>query len=257
MKLNLVSTTSTNSTVTVSDEVFAAKPNKIVLSQAVRVYLANQRQGTSKTKTRSEINRSKKKWFKQKGTGNARHGARTPNIFVGGGVSHGPTGLENWKLSLSVAVRRLAMRLALSAQAGSIVVSEEIGELRAKTAVAAKLVKGLTGGSKRVLVILPKTVPNVVRALRNIETVLVMTASRVSLLEVVYADRIIIAKDALTVLEDRLLGKVNAKPTVSQSDEVAMFVAKKVEKKPAKKAAAKTAKKEVKKTTAKSVKKAK
>jgi large subunit ribosomal protein L4 len=94
MKLNVFGNTGKNTELEVSNEVFGQKPVASLLAQAVRVYLSNQRQGTSKVKTRADINRTKKKWYKQKGTGGARHGARTPSIFVGGAVAHGPTGLR-------------------------------------------------------------------------------------------------------------------------------------------------------------------
>src|SRR5260221_12210434 len=100
MKLTVASTVGQTSTLTVSDAVFGAPVNNGVIAQAVRVYLSNQRQGTSKVKTRGEISRTKKKWFKQKGTGNARHGARTPSLFVGGGVAHGPSGIQNYTLKM-------------------------------------------------------------------------------------------------------------------------------------------------------------
>lgn len=81
--------------------IFATKPNQALLAQAVQIYLARARQASAKVKTRSEVNRTKKKWFKQKGTGNARHGARTAGIFVGGGVAHGPNGQQHYKLNLA------------------------------------------------------------------------------------------------------------------------------------------------------------
>ncbi len=89
MKLPLLTPTGVTGTISVSEALFKAEVNPILLAQVVRVYLANSRQATSKVKTRSEINRTKKKWYRQKGTGGARHGARTANIFVGRGVSHG------------------------------------------------------------------------------------------------------------------------------------------------------------------------
>src|SRR3989344_8061779 len=71
-------------------EVFGAKINQPLMAQAVRVYLANQRQGNAHTKSRGEITLTTAKWYRQKGTGRARHGAKSAPIFVGGGVAHGP-----------------------------------------------------------------------------------------------------------------------------------------------------------------------
>ena len=86
MKMALLTPTGVTGTTNVSDKLFGADVKLVLLAQAARVYLSNSRQSTSKVKTRSEINRTKKKWYRQKGTGGARHGARTANIFVGGGV---------------------------------------------------------------------------------------------------------------------------------------------------------------------------
>src|SRR5471030_1547190 len=116
MNLTVASTVGKTTSMSVNDAVFAAVINPELIAQAVRVYMSNQRQGSSKVKTRAEVARTKKKWFKQKGTGNARHGARTPNIFVGGGVAHGPNGMQNWSLKLSATMKKAALISALSAQ---------------------------------------------------------------------------------------------------------------------------------------------
>ena len=79
---------------------FAKKPNLSILSQAVRVYLSNQRTAQAKSQTRAEVNRTTKKVYKQKGTGGARHGSRRAPIYVGGGIAHGPRGMQNYKMSL-------------------------------------------------------------------------------------------------------------------------------------------------------------
>ncbi len=86
--------------VTLPSEIFAAKINNQLMAQAVRVFLANQRKARAKTKTRGKVEGSGKKIWAQKGTGRARHGDRYAPIFVGGGISHGPTGKENFKLKM-------------------------------------------------------------------------------------------------------------------------------------------------------------
>lgn len=215
MKLKVVSTIGQNSTLTVSDSVFAAKVNPILIAQAVRVYLSNQRQGTSKVKTRSEINRTKKKWFKQKGTGNARHGARTPNIFVGGGIAHGPTGLQNFILKMPAMMRRAALASALSAQAEKIVVSDDINQLDGKTTSAQKMLKKMLPDANHILVVLPQATPLVVRSLRNLETVFITSADRLNTYEVAYADSIVLTKETVKILEARLGGTKAVKKEVA------------------------------------------
>jgi len=203
MKLTKITATS-KSSLTASDNVFGAEVNKVLLSQAIRIYLSNKRQGTSKVKTRAEVSRTKKKWFKQKGTGNARHGARSANIFVGGGVAHGPKGNENWNLKLTNVMRKKALISVLSAQVNEIVVSDEIMSLSGKTKEAISLMAKLAPQSSKVLIIINETKAEVLRSLRNIETILVVSASRVNALEIAMADKIITTTDAIKTIEERL-----------------------------------------------------
>ncbi len=98
------------------EEIFGLEVKPQLLAQAVRVYLANQRQGTQNAKTRAEVERTRKKLYRQKGTGGARHGDRKAPIFVGGGVAFAPKP-RDYSLALSKKMRRLALYGALSAQA--------------------------------------------------------------------------------------------------------------------------------------------
>lgn len=268
MKVTTITATGTKGSTTVNDALFAAEPNLVLLSQAVRVYLSNQRQGTSKVKTRSEIARTKTKWFKQKGTGNARHGARTPNIFVGGGVSHGPNGSQNWALKLPVRTKRQALIQALSHQAANVVIADDILKLSGKTAEAATLIGQLATPKQRVLVILPSYQEKALFALRNIAQVLVITAPRVSVLEVSVADVIVVTSATIKVLEERLLSASSEAESAENYDPSAAQLVggpvatkapakKRVAVKPAAKPAAKVAKpvKAEAKTAAKSTKK--
>ncbi len=208
MKLTKVNLTGANSSLTANDAVFGSVVNETLLAQAVRVYLSNKRQGTSYTKTRSEVNRTKKKWYKQKGTGNARHGARSANIFVGGGTAHGPKGNTDWTLKLTAVLKKKAMISALSAQASKVVVSDDIMNLSGKTKDAAALIAKVAPEAGKVLVVINKSEENVLKSLRNLETVLVVSASRVNTLEIVLADVVIMTSEAVKALEARLLGEV-------------------------------------------------
>ena len=138
MKLKVITPTSKSSSIEVSDSVFAQKSNPALVAQAVRVYLSNLRQGSAKVKTRSAVKRTKSKWYKQKGTGNARHGSKNAPIFVGGGVAHGPTGNENWKKDLSRKMKSKALRVALSMQVENIVVTDNLNSIGGKTTEAVK-----------------------------------------------------------------------------------------------------------------------
>lgn len=205
MELTVFNPTGKNTALNVRDEVFGATVNKTLLSQAVRVYLSNQRQGTSKVKTRSEINRTKAKWFKQKGTGNARHGAKNANIFVGGGVSHGPTGSENWNKTLSKKMKKVALASALSLQKDNIIVTTVLDGIKPKTKDAIAYLEKLAPDAKRLLIVVDKTMDNIIRSTNNLQNVYVTTARRVNVYEALHAHKIIMTKEAVTILEERVM----------------------------------------------------
>lgn len=207
MKVTSISATNKFSTVTVSDEVFGAAVNKELLSQAIRVYLSNKRQGTSRVKTRSEVIGSRRKIWKQKGTGNARHGARSAPIFVGGGVTHGPTGVENWDRSLSKNMKRKALISALSSQAENIVVTASFDSIEGKTKQAAQFLKSINASDKKVLIMIDTDNEQVRRAFQNIPKITVMQGSLVNALDIARADQIVMTKSALKSLEERLTKK--------------------------------------------------
>lgn len=230
MKLASITSTGKTGSVTAPDSLFAAKVNDVLLAQAIRVYRANARQGTSKVLTRSEVNLTKRKWYKQKGTGNARHGAQSAPIFVGGGVAHGPTGTENWSLTMSRKMKAKALVSALSAQAENVVVADTVADLSGKTKEAVTLLAPVITEAKKVLVVLADRNETVERALANIPNVMVSTAALVNALDIAAANKIVVTSDSVKALENRLVVKKTAteKPA-----------AKAEKKAPAKKAAAK------------------
>jgi len=126
-------------TVLLPEALFGQKPNAVLIAQAVRVFLSNQRSAHAKVKGRGEIQGSTRKIYKQKGTGGARHGARSAPIFVGGGIAHGPHGIENYNLVLPRTLRKKALISALSARAqnGSISIAE-FDKVETKTGKMAK-----------------------------------------------------------------------------------------------------------------------
>jgi large subunit ribosomal protein L4 len=204
VKLTFVDSTGKKSKVSAGSSIFVEKVNQVLIAQAIRVYLSNQRKSNSKVKTRAEVTRTKRKWYKQKGTGNARHGARTPNIFVGGGVSHGPTGNENWTLKLPKKMKKLAMRNVLTVQAENIILNDDFEKLGGKTKEAARLINKLAEKKEKVLVVLPVLNTAISRGLRNIEQVLVARASSLDTLTVASADKILMTTKSIKTLEERL-----------------------------------------------------
>lgn len=209
MKLPLLSLANESKTVTVSEALFAVRPNLELIAQAIHVYRMNQRQGGAKTLRRGEVALTTKKMYRQKGTGRARHGAASAPIFVGGGVAHGPTGMENWKRSLPTVLSRKAVVHALSAQAQekNVVILSDLEKLVGKTKEAAAFLKQYAAGKKHVTIVLDQGHEAVVRALKNIPEVTLTRASRLNTFEVASANLVMIMQPALTALEDRLVAK--------------------------------------------------
>lgn len=128
---------------------FNGKVNWPLLTQAIRVFEERSHLGLAKTKTRAEINRTKKKWYRQKGTGGARHGAKSAPIFVGGGVAHGPKPVRRiLTLSKKMASKALNSALALKGQNQEVVIVSGLAKIT-KTKEVALLIKKLSSGKKK------------------------------------------------------------------------------------------------------------
>lgn len=145
-----------------------------LLAQAVRVYEDRTHFGLSRVKTRSEVNISKKKIYKQKGTGGARHGAKSAHIFVGGGVVHGPTGMKR-DLNLPINMKKKALRVALANKfaSGKAILVEGINKIT-KTSEASKaldILKSKLNMKSQVLVVLANSDAKIFRFFKNIKNV--------------------------------------------------------------------------------------
>src|SRR5579859_4125390 len=152
------------STVELPAEIFEAKINDGLMWQYVMMQRNNARLGTAKTKRRGEINRTHAKWYRQKGTGRARHGSRNAPIFVGGGTAHGPV-VHKYTQRMPKKMRHAALRSALSALArdGQLVFVNELTFENGKTKNAQTTVQALVGGM-RALVLLAERNENVERS---------------------------------------------------------------------------------------------
>jgi len=197
MKVPIVTNTGISGSTTVSDSVFAAEVNKQLLAQAILVYRSNGRQGTSATKTRSAVNATTKKWFKQKGTGNARHGAKSAPIFVGGGRAHGPKANSNWSKGLTKVLKRKALESALSAQSG----------ITGKTQEAAALLAPVAKAGSRILVVVNEVPETTLRALKNLKKVITVPSYQLTALHVAQAQAIVFTSAALADVEARINDK--------------------------------------------------
>jgi hypothetical protein len=150
---------------------------------------------------------------------------------VGGGVSHGPTGEQNFELKMSLEMKRAAMRCALSLQAKNIIVCDDMNQLDGKTAPAQKMLNNLLPEAAHILVVMTGSEQLPLRSLRNIPSVYVTQADRLNVYEVAYADAIVFTKESVKKLEERLEKKNKSKISNPKSQEA------ETETKPAKKAA--------------------
>jgi len=188
------------------EDIFGVEVKKHVLWEVVKWQLACRRQGTHSTKTRGEVAYSGRKILPQKGTGNARHGDRGANIFVGGGVAHGPKP-RDYYYPLPKKVRKLALKMALSSKAQeeaiSLVDEIPIGDVpKTKKAVEFLRAQGLEG--KKVLVVLPEKDEVIYKSFRNLPYVKVLPVEGLNVYDVLWADHLIITRPSLEKIYERL-----------------------------------------------------
>jgi large subunit ribosomal protein L4 len=192
----------TGRTVSLNAEVFGIDPNDHAIYLDVKQYLANQRQGTHKTKDRTEIHRSTRKLFRQKGTGGARHGSLKSGIYVGGARIHGPKP-RDYSFKLNKKLKRLARLSALSykAQNQAIVVVEDFEMSAPKTSEFVAMLKALnvTG---RTLFVTPELQKNVVLSGRNIEGNTIMRATDLNTYQVMKAHSLILTEKSISKIEE-------------------------------------------------------
>lgn len=185
-----------------SDSVFGIEPNKSVLHDAVVMQQASLRQGTHKTKGRSEVRGGGRKPWRQKGTGRARQGSIRSPQWVGGGVVFGPTP-RSYSYKLPKKVRRLAIKSALSSKvlAGEIVVLDNLAFDAPKTKEMAAVLSGLTV-DRKALVVTADYNEAVALSARNLPGVTFVTAEGVNVLDVLKHDKLVITKEAVEKVEE-------------------------------------------------------
>ncbi len=183
------------------DEIFAAPMNVAVMHQALVRQLANARLGTHDTKTRGEVNRTKAKWYRQKGTGRARHGSRNAPIFVGGGIAHGPHP-RKYTQRLPRKMHRLALRSALSVKAAEnhIIVLDtlQMEKPRTKAMVAMLNALGVDGSA---LILLPEANEAVELSARNLPDVHTLRAGYLNVRDILGHDYLIMPLGALNEIQ--------------------------------------------------------
>ncbi len=170
--------------------------NHELLKLAYNAYLANGRANLAVTKTRGLVRGGGRKPWRQKGTGRARFGSTRNPIWRGGGVAFGPTGQENYTVRLNTKTKRQAVRQALSLKADRIMVVEDIVSKDGKTADLAKLLAKI-GADRNVLIVVEAKSLELIRASRNLSNVKLISATFVTVYDVLNADIIIFNQDAL------------------------------------------------------------
>ena len=192
------------STVELSDAVFGITPNEKAVHAAVVNFLANQRQGTQSTKTRSEVRGGGRKPWRQKGTGHARQGSIRAPQWTHGGVALGPKP-RDYSYRINRKVKRLAILSALSAKAaaGDMILVDNLSVAEYKTKTVVNMLNAL-GVSKKALIVTPEVEAKLVKSAANIPGVVTTVATSVNTYDVVNADKFILSVDAAKKLEEVL-----------------------------------------------------
>ncbi|MCL6614573.1 MAG: 50S ribosomal protein L4 [Firmicutes bacterium] len=187
-----------------SEEVFGAPINRALLHEAVRLQLASRRLGTAKAKTRAEVRGGGRKPWRQKGTGQARHGSRRSPLWTGGGVVFPPVP-RKYGFSLPRKARRYALRSALSAKVagGEVLVVEGLHFEAPKTKAMVALLGRLNLPSKT-LIVLPAPEENVEKSARNIPGLTTLLPEQLNVYDILNHDRLLLAKEAVGRVEEAL-----------------------------------------------------
>lgn len=196
----------TGKKVRLNDQIFGIEPNDHAIYLDVKQYLANQRQGTHKSKERAEIARTTKKLKRQKGTGGARAGSMKSPLFVGGGRVFGPRP-RDYSFKLNKKLKRLACLSALTykAKGKSVTILENFNFDKPKTKQYTDILKNLQLENKKALVVLPQHDHNIYLSARNLQRNKVVTAGELNTYDVLNAQHLVLVEGSVPALETRFL----------------------------------------------------
>ncbi|HLD01532.1 MAG TPA: 50S ribosomal protein L4 [Patescibacteria group bacterium] len=193
-------------------DIFGVDVNQQLIAQAVRVYLANKRQGTVSTKTRGEVTGSTRKIYRQKGTGRARHGSIRAPIFVHGGLVFGPKP-RDYSMKFPKKMRKAALASALSDKLtkGQIIVLSGLAKIEPKTKAMVAVFEMLSFPEKntKVMLVVGKETAHVIRAARNIEGVMYTAPQMMTTYDVMNHNAIVFMKETIEDLIKRFAGEKN------------------------------------------------
>ncbi len=195
--------------ITLPKEVFSAKINQQLLTQALHIYRSNQTQGTKRAKTRGEVDLTKKKVYRQKGTGNARHGAKSAPIFVGGGVAHGPRGILAARKRLNVKMRRLSIISALSHlnQNNAVTILANLDKATDKTSDINKLLTKLDLNQKKTLLLTANSYPKLLQAAKNIPNLKLSRHTLTNVYQLLNTHHLLIDQNSINPISEWLIGE--------------------------------------------------
>ncbi len=187
---------------TLSDAIFGIEPNTSVMHAAVVNYLANQRQGTQSTLTRSEVSGGGRKPWKQKGTGRARQGSTRAPQWTHGGIALGPKP-RDYSYALPKKVKRLALKSAFSAKVAdnNMIVVDNIAVEGYKTKAVAEMLSKL-GADKKALIVMPEVDAKLIKSAANIPGVKTALVNTINVYDILNCDKFIVAKSALEKIEE-------------------------------------------------------
>ncbi len=185
-------------------EVFGVKMNKDLVYQVAIAQGSNRRQGTAHAKDRGDVRGGGKKPWRQKGTGRARHGSRRSPIWVGGGVTFGPTKERNYKKKINKKARRLALLMVLSEKAKNdqLVVLDDLKMEKPKTKLFVDILKKLPSADKKSLVAFAGPEKNLVLAARNIKDTETISAKDLNCLDLLSVKYLILPKESINVIKE-------------------------------------------------------
>jgi large subunit ribosomal protein L4 len=192
-------------TVDLPDSIFGVEVNVGLMHQAYVRQMANARLGTAHTKTRGEVALTTAKWYRQKGTGRARHGARSAPTFVGGGRSHGPRNERNYKQDMPKKMRRKALRCALSAllRDNQIVVVDDLVLSDNKTRVAEQTLNAVAGTSNALVLLTPEQ-KEMAQAFRNLAQATPLHVGYLNIRDLFKHEKVVISLAALDRIKAHL-----------------------------------------------------
>ncbi|ACO03234.1 MAG TPA: 50S ribosomal protein L4 [Persephonella sp.] len=206
MEANVVNIKKENvGTVQLSDAVFNTEVKEHTVWEVIKWQLASRRAGTASTKTRAEVRGSRRKILPQKGTGNARHGDRKANIFVGGGVVHGPHP-RDYYYALPKKVRKKALKgvLSMKLRDGELTVIEDFTFDEPKTKKAIEVLKNFDLDKAKVLLVLAEKDMNVIKSFRNLPKAKVLLVEGLNTYDILNADHVLVTKSAVEKINERL-----------------------------------------------------